>query len=195
MDFQVRPQFAKLAMNPFRSHDKQEFFEYILARFDAAKLLSKNGIDPQIQTRLEELRRVQLTDAALLEIELLRLGFCTTEQLLQEVPDLRQRGTTLTGNRSTTKSESSDRENLLAEANFLTQKMFREYELREEFARAKRQIIIWMDVCLLVAVGTGIGILYHYQDATSIIAEEVVFGVMGGFLSAFLRIYQNDAWL
>lgn len=167
--------------------DNEELFEVILARYDAGSLSTDD-----IKKRVTDLRQRLPTNASVLELELLRLSCSSIDELRQEVPELRLKWAALSGRSLPSGSPNqADKESLLAEANFLTTQLLRQYYLREKFAIVKRQTVLLMFTIFLM----GIAVAWKLSQMTgqTIIAEEMIVGTIGGYVSSFLRVYTMPA--
>jgi hypothetical protein len=164
--------------------DNEECFRIILARYAAATSLSLDDI----KARVDVLKLQVPTNASVLELELLRLSSSGIDQLRQEIPELRRKWATLSGQTASSKAlDQCDKNSLLAEASFLTTQLLRQYYLREKFAIAKRQTVLLMFT--IFVVGVVVAWLLSRRAGQMIIAEEMIVGMIGGYVSSFLRVY------
>jgi hypothetical protein len=170
-----------------RAQVEEELFSLLLAEFGATTSVDKQDIQPHV----ERLRGEPITMAVILEMQLLLLQLKSTNELLQTLPDLRSRWSNLKGRTEAKKALASDREQLLAETEFLTSQLALQYKLQEGFAILKRKTIQGMLVTFCSAVGIVIiaGFFAYIRNDQTIIQTEMLIGLLGGFVSSFLRIY------
>lgn len=72
----------------------------------------------------------------------------------------------------------------------LTSDIVHQYGVREEFARAKRTVVVLMFVALLLVSLVG-GLILKKQQM-NIIGAEILLGALGGYVSTFMRVYQSS---
>ena len=185
---------AKGVWTWFRPGDVDEqYFETVLARYDASKLLAGVGARAEVDARVDQLRSQPISNAATLELELLRIGASSVEELLQEIPELRRRWSALGGKPlSSTASSHANRDSFVAEASFLMTEISREYDLRIAFGMVKGWQTWRMAIIFIAWVLAAIAVAYLKVSA-SVFAEAIILGLLGGYVSCFLRIYQMPA--
>lgn len=170
-----------------RAQVVEELFSLLLTEFGATTSVDKQNIQPHV----ERLRGGPITMAVILEMQLLSLQLKSTNELPQTLPELRSPWSNLKGRTEAKKALASDREQLLAETEFLTSQLALQYKPQEGFAILKRRTIQGMLVTFCSAVGIVIiaGFFAYIKNYQTIIQTEMLIGLLGGFVSSFLRIY------
>lgn len=146
-----------------------------------------------IRSRIEELQQREKTPDVACELELLNLHATDPSGLPQIVTQLRKRWGNLNGDPINQKaSEGGDTAELLSEASLLTAQIHRQYALQQVFDAQKRWILFWMFFWFIIATGI-LGYLAVRQLHQGILFEEMLAGVIGGYTSSFMRVYQMEA--
>jgi hypothetical protein len=161
----------------------------VVAKYDAT-IKPNDPSNAEIDSKIKGLRDQRATFGTILEMELLRLRCVDQPQLALEVVELRDRWRRLGAKPIEERSVANlSRPELLGEATVLTSDIFQHYVARDEFARAKRTIVLYMFVALLVVFSLGLLILWTKDY--DIMGAVVFFGALGGYVSAFMRVYQT----
>jgi hypothetical protein len=149
--------------------------------------------DVAIQARIEELKQEEKTPEIACELELLNLRTVDATSLPQIVTQLRRRWGGLSGEPVDQQAPpNNDPAALRAEAALLLANIHGFYSLQQVFNAQKRWILFWM--FLWFAVATGIlGVWIINKPFKYAVLALMLVGIMGGYTSSFMRIYQIEA--
>src|SRR5229473_3125218 len=170
------------------------YFANLLASFNARTIQCTDiaALKNRADTLSKALQNRPEDPALTCELELLSHCLSGAADLALTVRDLRSRWVNLNGVSPEIKTpEPVDLEALRAEAKFLTVQIHRHYGLQQLFDANKRWALLWMFLCLPVALILLELIPRKCPDCGGgIIGYEMMAGILGGYTSCFLRVYR-----